>query len=429
MDLVNRRQVLVNLISRVGRGQQNIYRWVDELISIDAQLEQQEALMTTNYEYVVRFSHSEDYISDSSLAKLAVLWEGVVKDGDILTNLYPEDFIDDSFYFPIRAAWSEYIPKYSEVEAWEIPMPSEEEWQKATQDPSFLSGKPYTKWLESTQPWVMIKFTPAHYEWRTDSPSYSRESSDGYRSGGSGGGRTKHYQIQVPDTYLWQSAAGTQAETCDQNTPPRVFNKYTYQWYVERIQSEYKDAYFERQRKYKEEYKKNKPQLQQESKESRLKHRIKLEESKARQHQVAMALREKREAERAAEAIAQSAYEAELSNKYKAAKMYLLSIPGMKEEFLEEMRFGFYLLGGDRTKHARYADYFDSKRFRYNHVALWHQSHEPQDITVVTSEMLTNAAYYYAARQEDKLKDQYDLYKKAQGNKPIKSFEKWLQTA
>ncbi len=41
MDLVNRRQVLVNLISRVGRGQQNIYRWVDELMEIDAQLEEQ----------------------------------------------------------------------------------------------------------------------------------------------------------------------------------------------------------------------------------------------------------------------------------------------------------------------------------------------------------------------------------------------------
>lgn len=42
MDLVNRRQVLVNLISRVGRGQQNIYRWVDELMEIDAQIECQE---------------------------------------------------------------------------------------------------------------------------------------------------------------------------------------------------------------------------------------------------------------------------------------------------------------------------------------------------------------------------------------------------
>lgn len=42
MDLVNRRQVLLNLISRVGRGQQNIYRWVDELMEIDAQLEHQE---------------------------------------------------------------------------------------------------------------------------------------------------------------------------------------------------------------------------------------------------------------------------------------------------------------------------------------------------------------------------------------------------
>jgi hypothetical protein len=42
MDLVKRRQVLINLISRVGRGQQNIYRWVDELIDIDTQIERQE---------------------------------------------------------------------------------------------------------------------------------------------------------------------------------------------------------------------------------------------------------------------------------------------------------------------------------------------------------------------------------------------------
>jgi hypothetical protein len=42
MDLVKRRQVLINLISRVGRGQQNIYRWVDELMEIDAQIECQE---------------------------------------------------------------------------------------------------------------------------------------------------------------------------------------------------------------------------------------------------------------------------------------------------------------------------------------------------------------------------------------------------
>ncbi|MFN6229930.1 MAG: hypothetical protein ACK4XN_07280 [Dolichospermum sp.] len=42
MDFLKRREVLVNLISRVGRGQQNIYRWVDELIDIDAQLEHQE---------------------------------------------------------------------------------------------------------------------------------------------------------------------------------------------------------------------------------------------------------------------------------------------------------------------------------------------------------------------------------------------------
>lgn len=42
MDLIKRREVLINLISRVGGGRQNIYRWVDELIEIDLQLEQQE---------------------------------------------------------------------------------------------------------------------------------------------------------------------------------------------------------------------------------------------------------------------------------------------------------------------------------------------------------------------------------------------------
>lgn len=259
MDLINRRQVLINLISRVGRGQQNIYRWVDELMEIDAQLEQEETkkVTTDSYKYIIKFSDSEDYISDSSLARLAVLWEGVIKDGDILTNIYPEDFCDNRTYLPIRASWDDYVPKYSEIEAWEVPMPSEEEWQKAIQDPTFLSGKPYTKWLEATQPWTIVKFTAAHHEWREDYPGYSKESSDGYRSAGSGGG-VKHYRVLIPDTWVWQSAAGTTAETLNENTPPKVFNKYTYQWYVDRVQTEYKDGYFARQRAWKENWKANK---------------------------------------------------------------------------------------------------------------------------------------------------------------------------
>lgn len=45
MDLVKRREVLINLISRVGGGRQNIYRWVDELIEIDIKIEQEEKKM------------------------------------------------------------------------------------------------------------------------------------------------------------------------------------------------------------------------------------------------------------------------------------------------------------------------------------------------------------------------------------------------
>jgi hypothetical protein len=86
MDLVKRRQVLVNLISRVGRGQQNIYRWVDELMEIDAQLEQEETKM---FKIDVTELHSEIQ------KKLALKLNGVLNASGlkavITTSLNPED--------------------------------------------------------------------------------------------------------------------------------------------------------------------------------------------------------------------------------------------------------------------------------------------------------------------------------------------------
>lgn len=124
----------------------------------------------------------------------------------------------------------------------------------------------------------------------------------------------------------------------------------------------------------------------------------------------------------------QAALDAALERNYEVVITTLLSIPGMKPEYLEERRCGVYLLGGDRGKNYRYADYRDSDKYCYNHVDLWHESYEPEDVKAVTPQMLANATYYYEARQQDKVRDKYEAYKKSRGNKPVKPFEKWLAT-
>lgn len=88
MNLVNRRQVLINLISRVGRGQQNIYRWVDELIGIDAQLEEQVHLKETKM-----FKINVTELHPEIQKKLANAVKGTLMSSDatIITSLNPED--------------------------------------------------------------------------------------------------------------------------------------------------------------------------------------------------------------------------------------------------------------------------------------------------------------------------------------------------
>lgn len=90
MDLVKRRQVLINLISRVGRGQQNIYRWVDELMEIDAQLEHQEQTKETKM-----FKINVTELHPEIQKKLAVKLNGVLNASElkavIITSLNPED--------------------------------------------------------------------------------------------------------------------------------------------------------------------------------------------------------------------------------------------------------------------------------------------------------------------------------------------------
>jgi len=97
MDLLKRREVLVNLISRVGRGQQNIYRWVDELISIDAQLEHQEQTkqVQQKQETKIMFKINVTELHPEIQKKLADELNGVLNTSGlkavITTSLNPED--------------------------------------------------------------------------------------------------------------------------------------------------------------------------------------------------------------------------------------------------------------------------------------------------------------------------------------------------
>lgn len=84
MNLIERREVLINLISRVGRGRQNIYRWVDELIEIDAQLEQETKTMTALFDINVEDLHPE--IQE----KLNEILDGSLVNGSIATAIDPD---------------------------------------------------------------------------------------------------------------------------------------------------------------------------------------------------------------------------------------------------------------------------------------------------------------------------------------------------
>jgi hypothetical protein len=109
----------------------------------------------------------------------------------------------------------------------------------------------------------------------------------------------------------------------------------------------------------------------------------------------------------------------QIDDNYRLATEKILGIPGMKPGYLERMRYGIYLLGGDKGRKYRYADF--SGEYCYNHIQVWHQSRPISGVDEITPEMISNAADY--CREKG-----YSDYKKAREGKPVKSFEKWLQT-
>ena len=241
--LEKQQQVLINLITRVG-GKQNIQKWMDELLKIDVKLEKM------SYLYRIEFSDSEDILSSEELTALAAVWEGQVKRGDILTNIYPEDVCDDEKFFPVRADWVDYKPKFfEEVEIPPYIPPTREEYEAAISQPSI--GKAYVSNQRKICGWTLEEIIPEHQEWQTSGgDSYSRESSDGMRSARTSYEPVRHHQVTIPDTYVWKSNFDGYVVKTTEPTPPVYKHKYDFEWFLTEAKNQYWENYQKEEKKW-----------------------------------------------------------------------------------------------------------------------------------------------------------------------------------
>lgn len=191
--------------------------------------------------YIIKFSDEENF-TEEELEKLAHVWNGEVKHGDILTEEYPEDFNSCRKHYPVWASWDKYKGDYSEVEKYLVPVPTEEEYVRAV-----LAGEcseaAKKGLLSERATWKLLEFIPAHRKYE-ETWTHSRESSDGYRSGGRSS--VSRGYVDVPDKWIWISSAGMKAELFSQEAHPEFKTKYNYAWYCEKIRDEYISQYFKR---------------------------------------------------------------------------------------------------------------------------------------------------------------------------------------
>lgn len=244
-DLQARQQTLINLITRVG-GRQNIQKWMDELLKIDVQLEKAGDKKVV-YEFKVLFSQGDYVITPEQLDKLAQIWQGTVtKQGDILTNIYPEDVCDKDDFQLYKAdgweegKWEEGKPTdYSQVEKLEIPVPTQEQYLS-----DVLAGKAGEKarqgLLNEQATWEMVEFIPAHREYK-EQWSHPSNSKDGYRS--TSASTVKRYQAEIPDTWVWVSSTGMKRELPTATHKPSFKTDYSYEWYCDWVKTQYLKAY------------------------------------------------------------------------------------------------------------------------------------------------------------------------------------------
>jgi|688.fasta_scaffold334182_1 hypothetical protein len=416
-DLQKRQQTLINLITRVG-GRQNIQKWMDEILKIDIKLETK-----------AMFKINVSELHTSIQKRLAEELNGTLDNSGlvdvILTSTNPDEInwyeleiaiygeIDsdcDRLYECVSWEAEETINDYSQIEKWEIPVPTQEEYQEMLTDKTFLNGKVYKAYIESSTEWRMVEFVPAHWEHK-EQWSHSRESRDGYRSGGRS--TVSRWTEEIPDTWIWESPMGTRRETRTDAHPSVTIGKYTYQWYVEYAKNEYMDGYFARKKRF----------------------------EKATELGMTVAeLDAKEAAERAAKQIEQekedaawkAACEAE-----EAAKLAEIPEPEWIRKEIYEKNLNRFWIGDDyvfsycwdTTLGIVWEHCDDRTKGMAGRVKTSSNLGSSRDVVMARIDSLLEQRSRKSAQERAK-EEGYEAYKKAQqsNKRPVKSFEKWLQT-
>ena len=393
--LQQRQQVLINLITRVG-GRQNVQKWTDELLKIDVKLESKMIYTYKGYSVVQSGDGAGLHFDGKKINSEFVAIYSI----DGFVELLDEYGLN--WCVRLRAEEKDAIKPSLDPTADELLMYANKKANQEALEASFLNGEWKLFWRE-----VFIAQTGTATEYI---PVYKH-------TGGKFPERYNVEKLQITDKEnadRWLKEIITLREIEALNN--QRFNLFIDHHFFGGIFSRSKDEYSYstwcamEDVIYENDYYSTKPEVV----------KAKAYLAKYKKQGRADNLTEREAKEAASSAVLERNYEAVITT--------LLSIPGMKPEYLEKRRYGVYLLGGDRGKGYGYADYRDDKRYCYNHVDLWHESHKPEDVKEATKEMVSNASYYYEARQQDKYKDKYEAYKKAQGNKPVKPFQKWLKT-
>lgn len=416
-NLQKRQQTLINLITRVG-GRQNIQKWMDELLKIDIRLEAK------------MFKINVSELHTSIQKRLAEELNGTLDNSGLVDVITTSTNPDEINWYELEIAiygeidgdcdrlyecvsWErdqQPISDYSQIEKWEIPVPTQEEYQEMLTDKAFLNGKVYKAYIESTTEWKMVKFVPAHWEHKEEW-SHSRESRDGYRSGGRS--TVSRWTEEIPDTWVWESPMGTRRETRTDAHPIITIGKYTYHWYVEYTKNEYMDGYFARKKRF----------------------------EKATELGMTVAELDAREAaERAAKQIEQekedaawkAACEAE-----EARKMAEIPEPEWVRKEIREKGLDRFWIGDDYVYSYCWSPSLgivwehcdDRSRGMAGRVKTSSNLGSDRDVVMARINSLIEERSQKSAQKRAR-EEGYEAYKKAQqsNKRPIKSFEKWLQT-
>lgn len=375
----------------------------------------------TTVVYIIKFSDAEKILSKEELQELAILWDGeVTKNGDIITEEYPEDYSSNEEYFPIYASWDEYKGDYSQVEKWEIPVPTREEYVKAVLAGEY--GEYAQKGLLNEQAtWEMVQFIPAHRAYE-QTWSHSSGSSDGYRSGGRS--TVSRGYVSKPDTWVWVSSTGMTQELPSENHRPRFKTNYSYEWYCEQVKNAYIEAYNKRKAAW---MATNVVKIKKPAAAAT----AKAKEEAAKRKEVKHPLASKRSG-------------------YPDLKKYFYSLyPPELQEYQDYIQLCMWPSPNAVFQHRKCGVHYEQLKDTSEYIYKFNENKKVDEICLPVKEILERAeafkayadkevAKYLAAKEEAakeksaKMQQQqaYEAYKKAQQDKKliVKPFEKWLLT-